>query len=429
MKNLLPLGLLLAFTTSIYAQSVKKEPITFKYIQYPLQNQGADVKTFNSTVLVKYEEEVKKAEEAEKAEHERLVAEDKAKFEQLMSEYPAVLAEYEAKYAEQMKTYEAAKKEYDEKSAGLKVVEKQLLEKDTEPRKPGYYPPGKPSMYNRTFNPSRQQKIFDAEMLSSSYLNLEGFTQNENGDLKIEVTMFGFEQQDATIKSEERTVSRNDNLVKVNYYSIVHKYRHPINLKVTTKNGKTLIDEILPEISEWTTYTSSSSERRPYINKDELSEAGENAIMEKNMKIIQNYINDNYAYPVKERTIDLYYVKDRKVDYSDYQSAYETIYAAYNQYYDENADAVEKIKKSVGIWENALKESDPDDRKARVDNDVTLYTLISLAEAHSWLGNYNEAEGYLNKTVSLKRSNKEEALVDAIRTFIKDQKVRDSAKG
>lgn len=436
MKRLTALSFLLSISLGLLAQSVKDESITFKYIQYPLQNQGADVKTFSSNVYVKYEEDIAAAKVKEKEEHDRLVAEDQAKYEQLLTEYPDKLAAYEAKYAEDMKEYEKAKKEYDEKSAGLKVVEKQLLEKDTEPRKPGYYPPAKPTMYSRPFyEKTDYQKVFDGDMIASSYLNLEGMTQKEGGALTVEVTMFGYEEEEPKLNSEKGTEYQSNGkgkggqTVTVYTYYISHKYRHPINLKVTNSNGKVLVDEILPEIAEWTEYKTNKSKERPAFNAKAMTEEAQNSIVEKNMKLIQEYINSNFAYPVKERVIDLYYVKDNKVDYSDYQTAYETIYAAYNQYYDENADAIEKINKAVGIWENALKESDPDNRKARVDNDVTLYTLISLAEAHMWLGNYNEAEGYLNKTVSLKTRKKEEELVDELRAFIKDQKVRAEAKG
>ena len=87
MKRLTALSFLLSISLGLLAQSVKDESITFKYIQYPLQNQGADVKTFSSNVYVKYEEDIAAAKVKEKEEHDRLVAEDQAKYEQLLAEY------------------------------------------------------------------------------------------------------------------------------------------------------------------------------------------------------------------------------------------------------------------------------------------------------------------------------------------------------
>lgn len=434
MKAFFTLITALFLFNSSFSQSVKDEEITFRYIQYPLQNQGADIKTQTSNVYVKYEEDIKIELDKAKAEHDALVAEDTREYEQKLAEYPQILAEYEARYAEDIKAYELAKKEYDEKSAGLKIVEKQLLEKDTEPRKPSYYPPSKPTMPTRYYNEPAHQKIFDGGVLASSYLGLEGFSQANEGDLKIEVTMFGYEEEEPKLITEKGSEYRSNGkgkggqTVTVYTYYITHKYRHPISLKVTNKNGKVLVDEIFPEISEWTEYKTNKTKERPGFSGPRMTEEAQNAIVEKNMKIIQEYINNNFGYPVKDRKTEIYYIKDKKVDYSDYQIAYETIYAAYNQYYDENDASLEKIKQAISIWEKAMKESNPSDKKARIDNDVTYATLVSLAEAKMWIGEYVEAEGYLNKTVSLKTSKKEEELVANLREFIKDQKVRAQAR-
>ncbi|MGB0429721.1 MAG: hypothetical protein ACPGLV_04545 [Bacteroidia bacterium] len=355
MKRFILTTLVLTYTICANSQSPKDQEINFKYIQYPLLNQGPNVKTYSSKVYLKYVEDIRQQQANEKAEFDRLVAADKMAYDQRLAEYPGILAEYEARYAAEMKEYDKLKKEYDDKSAGLKIVEKQILEKDTEPRKPYYNPPRKPVMPTRYFRESEHQKIFDEQELANTYLNLEGFTEDKNTGLKIEVTLFGYESLEPQLKVDKKkeTIKQKSGrtaTVTKYYYSIEHKYRHPMNVKVVDLNGNILVNEVLAATSEYTTYKTNPSQTRPAFNKVALMQHAENKIVTDNLLLIQDYLNNNFGYPIKERRTDIYFVKDRKGVYTDYQKAFEIIYAAYNQYFDEPIAAKQKIAEAIEIW-------------------------------------------------------------------------------
>ena len=82
-----------------------------------------------------------------------------------------------------------------------------------------------------------------------------------------------------------------------------------------------------------------------------------------------------------------------------------------------------ELEKAVELWNNALKESDVKNKKARVDAKVTAATHLNCAEAYMWLNNFEEAEKHINKIKVLDIS-KYETLAKELNTVIVEQKNR-----
>jgi hypothetical protein len=59
------------------------------------------------------------------------------------------------------------------------------------------------------------------------------------------------------------------------------------------------------------------------------------------------------------------------------------------------------IKKAIAVWEKALEESDPDDKKARINADVKAGLYLNLAEAYMWLNDFTKARTHLAKHAAL----------------------------
>lgn len=110
--------------------------------------------------------------------------------------------------------------------------------------------------------------------------------------------------------------------------------------------------------------------------------------------------------------------------YSDYKETFENAISGYNKLTLDKDAALKKLTKAMTIWVTALKESDPKNRKARINKKVTKYTHFSLVETYLWLNKFEKADDHLTKLYSLKLNNKEEKLIKQYRVFILDQKKR-----
>lgn len=125
----------------------------------------------------------------------------------------------------------------------------------------------------------------------------------------------------------------------------------------------------------------------------------ENETVEKNLSVIQTLLNDNYAFKKVNYMADIYLVKDKKVDYTDYQNAYLAVIEGYNSLTEnyEKIAAKAKINEAIAIWEKALLESDVENKKARIDEEVTYATYLNLIEAYIFVDDFSKAKSLIAK--------------------------------
>jgi hypothetical protein len=142
-------------------------------------------------------------------------------------------------------------------------------------------------------------------------------------------------------------------------------------------------------------------------------------------------LNNQHGYAKTNRAADLYDVTSKKLDFSSINKAYESAFEGLMLLY-ESANptrAKEKLAAATALWEKELSESNIKDKKARINADVTLALLFNLAEANTWLGNFNRAEECLNKLNLMDLNKKERGRLEEERAFFKDMKERANANG
>ena len=64
-------------------------------------------------------------------------------------------------------------------------------------------------------------------------------------------------------------------------------------------------------------------------------------------------------------------------------------------------NATGKINKSIGIWLDLLKESNPADNKSRINKKATALLYANLAEAYLWIDDFENADLYANKGITI----------------------------
>ncbi|MBM78489.1 MAG: hypothetical protein CL846_08405 [Crocinitomicaceae bacterium] len=77
------------------------------------------------------------------------------------------------------------------------------------------------------------------------------------------------------------------------------------------------------------------------------------------------------------------------------QSAYASM-----SYDRDKATAKERLAKAIDLWEEELKSSDLNDKKARINKKITGLISANLADAYFWSENFEKANLYINKAIT-----------------------------
>ena len=409
--------LFLLFSVNIFAQNVQDKKVQFDYKQLPSEPVKGVI-NYNSTVILTYEDEVL-------AEQAKLQAE----YDEAMANYAIEVEGAKADHEAAMKEYRVDKKAWDEKSKVSKLIEKKLLEEDNAPRQPVYRQPSPPSKRTAL----NQNKIFNTNMLTNTYLDVKGLTKSDDNAFKITATLYGFEYIAPELKFQEKSESKTGSdkksvTTKYKLYWYEASYKHPIHVKVEAPDGTIVMDEVLEEFSEFKVYkTGSKKYSSPSINRDELKKKIVEKVVEDNMKIINETINSKIGFPTKNRAIIIHKIKAKKHNYDDFEDALESAEDGYKYLAKDEDKAKAKINEAIELWEAALKESNVESKKARVNSNVTIATYLNLIEAYIWVNEYDKVKAYIRKVLTLKVSRKDKKLLERYKDFYKEQKDRAEA--
>jgi hypothetical protein len=150
--------------------------------------------------------------------------------------------------------------------------------------------------------------------------------------------------------------------------------------------------------------------------------------MKTNMKLVTEYLDSKFGQRVVTRNTSIWVISDKKINYDEYPQAYVKALMGYKMQADQTraADGRKQISEAVALWEKALAESNPKDKKARIDEKVTAATLFNDAEANLWMNNFDEAELLLArlKLLDISRYN---TLAKELGTVVQDQRTRYAA--
>ncbi|MDB5236025.1 MAG: hypothetical protein JWR44_3018 [Hymenobacter sp.] len=368
MRPTLPLfGAALLLAVAAHGQSIDAQKVTFDYVRLPLVPVPAGTRSYSPEVELRYVESVKQ----QKADHISAVAEAKDKAEKDKQEYKA-------------------------QSLKDKALNRILLDE----RKPG-------GAVIPTADYTAQ--VYDAPTLAATYVTLSGMqrAQGTAGDLHVTVSVDGFTQgpiNAVQIKGTSASiggVSTGDGIRHA--YEV--SYKSPITVKVTTKDGKVLLDEMLEATN---TYAIGKTEA--YATEEKLNnfwranqgaflrQLDENS-MKANMKLVADFLDSKLGQRPVTRTTSVWVVEDKKVNYDEFPQAYEKALGGYKLLADPTraADAQKQIGEAAALWGKALTESNTKDKKARINEKVTAATLFNAAEANMWLNNFDETDRLLGK--------------------------------
>ena len=88
-----------------------------------------------------------------------------------------------------------------------------------------------------------------------------------------------------------------------------------------------------------------------------------------------------------------------------------------------------KLNEAINLWKTALLESEIDNKKARIDKDVTIALYYNLLEAYFVLRNTTEADTILQTMGRMDLSNRDKKDLEKFNELYINLKLRKAANG
>lgn len=386
-KILLLFTAIITFGT-IQAQNVKKENTSFVYTRKPLKPLNKAIKGYEPKVVFTYEDEVRIKKQA-----------------------------YMDGIMDSLTKYQNALDDYHRSLSNSSSASTLLLTSQPQPPVLGA--------------PAYIQKLYNADEFASSYVTLSGYDRGGTNPVTITALVGGFQNEAPILQSKKTRVKQPDNTYayELKYYYEI-KYRVPISVKL--ENGGKVIEEKV--IDRFNNYSSASTimfetsdQLQAYWNIYEtsfLSELDEKAVRGA-MSQLGAELDSDYGFRKVTYHTEIFTVKPKKFDYPEYEEAYVQAIAGFNMIEDpaKRAEGNAKLKKAIEWWEKALKDSEPDNKRARIDGQVTAATHVNIAEAAIFAQDFAKAESHISRA-KLMKYNKYEREANSLKVLLDDQKRR-----
>jgi len=394
-------------TVGLFAQNVYDRKITFEYIRLPLQPLKKSIKNYQSSVVLEYEQEIKARKEA----FAKSVIEAEKRYEAEEEDYDKKVKEAGVRYAQDMAAHKINKR------TNPNLPEPVL----TLPPKPEKYIPTDNYYYPKSVNP---------ETLSSTYINLDGYTKSQENAVLATVMLRGFQYTEPELKINEISKTKDGVTYKEKEYYYEMNYKYPMGLKMEVPGSGVVFNEYFEDLNRYATYRSDKYKSDTLLlksfNKFTVLSGIEDKIIGQNMRYVNEFMNNNFGFTKVSATEEVFLVTEKKFNYPDFKQAFEAVSLGFGQL---SADvnrtvAAQNLNAGVGIWENTLKESQPKNKKARVNENVTTAALFNIALVSIYANEFGKAEIYLNKIFASEASRKEQRRVEQIKAFMKAQKQR-----
>ena len=387
MKKVFKAGLtvvLMIITGACYAQKIKSDQIPYFYNKPPAVAVDKNIKNFQVVLDAAYE--TKNQQLLKNYEQEKRATIDK--YRKDLAEYPGLVRAAQARYDKEMA-------DYNKKSLGTKIVETSLNGNG----RPVKQLPNKPYLVEVPY--PDLQSSYDYGALGSTYINLEGYQNNPTNALKIVVTLFGYDHTvPRNMDEQQESVSLgggNNGVHKTTLYHTEFSYRHPMTVKVFAPDGKEQLSLTPPELNTYKIYKSDATTTPVRINTELLVKTSAEKVLQENLKFINTLLNDKYGFSKVKRTATLYYIKNDDALYQDMTTAFNEASSGLIMLQQDYTAAKGKLDKACGLWNAALKEADPNNKKARINKDVTLAIYFNLLEAYFAEGNVADGQNTLDK--------------------------------
>lgn len=334
-------------------------------------------------------------------------------------EYPAKVKEAEDTYAKEME-------EWKKKSLGDKIIEKQVLNENNKPVK---RIPSEPRL-GHVPEPKLKTE-YNMEELAKTYIHLGGFTNEKPESVQIFITIFGFDYTQpvthSIVKDMMKVANGKSQSYKETYYYNEFTYRHTMSVRIVLPDGKEILNASPQELNNYKIYKTKESTTAPPLNVAGLVSTYERTVIAENLKFVNDWINDKYGYHPVNRQFELNYVKAKDESYNDILVAFNQASSGFKTLISDSAEAKTKLRNSIQTWNKALDESDLQNKKARINKDISIALAFNLLEAYFALHDPKDGERIIALLNTIDISKNERKRKEEFEALFKEIKKRKSA--
>lgn len=397
----------------VSAQKILTETVNYDDVRLPLTPLDPSIKHYNFTISTPYPTDTN-----------NLEAEAKRKYEDAKANYPQLVEESKAQYQQELDTYDErvkqARENYrieSEEFKKLSLVERLAMadQKPTLklPPQPVYRKPSEPYYVK----PNLSSVItFDPEVLANSYMTISGLEKGEDNAISGTIVFHDFESLDPERKVEQKSSynTRTRRTETRNVYKYITKYKRPVSVHLEIA-GKIVDDGIYKGTEDFTELTTDSRPNMNNIEKESVTNF---------LKSYANTLNRQYGFSPVKRIAVIGYVKDKKGEYDDLDEAKDYAISGYKNYQIGNGPNNDDLNQAIAIWESALKESDVEDRKARIDKKVTVAIYQNLIDAYLATEQFDKVKQALDSLDNIKLNYSQKEDLKAMQSVYEDRKQR-----
>ncbi|HHP7242928.1 MAG TPA: hypothetical protein ACFCUD_14730 [Cyclobacteriaceae bacterium] len=272
----------------------------------------------------------------------------------------------------------------------------------------------KPLAYIETGSGSNYGSV---EKCEKDFLYLPGYDVNEDDpDLLVTMNFNAINVLNKESFTEVRRFFENKEPVDRTCYNYKVTYIYGAAFTFSDKDGNTIYEKIYFDPNEEQTIIIGN----PNIGVGDHSFSPAALENEYQTQFLNGYQNDitrdclmnsrnvllsDYAYPRYTRRFIIASGKGRKHDYSDLDQAVVLMQEAFTMITSgEEADS--KLNAAIEIWDSALSEAQPNEKRARINEKITPMLKINKAIALLWKNDFEEADQLLKETLDRKEGEK-----------------------
>lgn len=234
---------------------------------------------------------------------------------------------------------------------------------------------------------------------------LEGFERAvvlEEADLHIRYDLQRTYYERGEMKKEQRKRKEKDQEVAYNVWFWTTTAKVSIGYEVKDIVNDKFLDSHAGESfkksktsDEYTSYSKADDARDEYKN---VARGLAAQTFSEEIKKFNTKINDKFGFPKRNFNVPIARGKGKKHDYSDLEGAFEEFSAAIAIYNESGLtdEVIEKVNNCITVWEAAIQEHAPGDKKARISDKNIGHINNNVATAYFVLQDWDNFTKYLD---------------------------------
>lgn len=339
----------LTLTTSAFGQKIMSEQVSYFDVRMPNKSFDDSVNEYNVFVETTYTLTVEELEaqsledfEKEKANYATVLKESKLEFEELLKNHDNEVVQAERRYDKEMDDFKS-----------LSLLERLALTEQGKkpqlvvPSKPKYVQPREPQYVKPNIS---DYLIFDDQVLADG-IHLNGFQKGVNGvTIRINISKMAFQDNGGQTY-----------------------YNQPTNLKIM-KGNEVIEEKVFDEDFQLLTTSSSNTID---LNRYEKSNVN------KTMRNIEDYINQEYGYTPIASSIVIEYPKNKNREYDALENAKIKAISAYRKLKEDASIDMRyrsraELEDARAIWTEELVKVDYKNKKADMNKEIAKVIFFNL---------------------------------------------------